>query len=88
MFWFRDWNLPIETSLECLGHASEASLRGRRRPTNQRAAEHLNTAVVLPTALDRHTAQAHTTPQYRASATQGKKLSLRACAGPGSTSPS
>ena len=53
-------------------------MRGRRRlPQNQRAAEHLNSAVVLPTALDRRTAPAQTTHTYRGEATRQKTAVLK-----------
>ena len=75
MFWFRDWNLPIETSLECLGHASEASLRGRRRPTKsacRRAPEHRGRAAHSPRPT--HRASAHNSTVPRLSHTRKKTV--------------
>ena len=84
---FRFPEAPVlhdETSWSAWGMRRRRPARPPSAPQNQRAAEHLNTAVVLPTTLDRRTAPAQTTHSYRGEARRRRQQSLRAGAGPGS----
>ena len=77
---FRFPEAPVlhdETSWSAWGMRRRRPARPPSAPQNQRAAEHLNTAVVLPTTLDRRTAPAQTTHTYRGEATRQKTAVLK-----------